>query len=219
MKAQALGNGLFRVLIPYEEGTTTVYVVTTEQGTVLVDSATYPSDVDDYILPALYELGGSPSDVRCLALTHDHADHAGGIARLAECLPHAEVRASFALPLPRSALLHDGDGILDTLQTVHLPGHTPHSVGFLDTRTRTLLSGDCLQLAGVGKYRSGILCPTDYVASCERLKAMDIERIVAAHEYDPYGSIASGSAEVARYLDACISIARGEDVSLCAFVL
>ena len=48
---------------------------------------------------------------------------------------------------------------------------------------------------------------------------MDIERIVAAHEYDPYGSIASGSAEVARYLDACISIARGEDVSLCAFVL
>ena len=212
MKAQAIGNGLFRVLIPYEEVTTTVYLVTTEQGTVIVDSATYPSDVDDYILPALDETGVPRERVRCLLLTHDHADHAGGIARLADRLPQAVVRASFALPLPNATLLQDGDMILDTLRAVHLPGHTPHSVGYLDIRTRTLLSGDCLQLAGVGKYRSGIVYPHDYITSCERLKTMGIERIVAAHEYDPYGSVASGAAAVMRYLDACIAIARGEGV-------
>lgn len=211
MKAQAMGNGLFRVLIPYEEVTTTVYLVTTEQGTVIVDSATYPSDVDNYILPALDELGVSQANVRVLALTHDHADHAGAIGYLATRLPQASVRASFALSLPGAELLRDGDVLLDALEVVHLPGHTAHSVGFLDFRTRTLLSGDCLQLAGVGKYRSGIVYPTDYIASCERLKTMGIERIVAAHEYDPYGSIADGHTAVQRYLDACIAIARGED--------
>lgn len=211
-RAEALGEGLYRVIVPYEEVTTTVYLVAADAGCAIVDSATYPSDVDGYILPALCEVGIPPETVRCLALTHDHADHAGGITHLSERLPWAAVRTSFAHPLTKGALLREGEILLGMLQTVYLPGHTAQSVGFLDLRKRTLLSGDCLQLAGVGKYRSGILLRDDYVASMERLRTMGIERIVAAHEFDPYGSIAEGRDEVERYLDACIAIARGETI-------
>ena len=91
---------------------------------------------------------------------------------------------------------------------VYLPGHTDHSVGFLDLETKTLLSGDCLQLEGIGKYRNGIGFPYLYIESCEKLEKMNISRIVTAHEYDPLGSIADGEAEVEKYLDLCIRIAQ-----------
>lgn len=212
MPFEQLTPDLFRVLIPFEEVTTTVYIVVLEAGTVIVDSATYPSDVDGYILPALRSIGVAADSVRCLALTHTHSDHAGGIARLSECFPWADVRAVSEPMLSNAKPLLDGEVLLGGLQTVFLPGHTPCSMGFLHLPSRTLLSGDCLQLAGVGKYRNGIMDPQRYIASAERLLGMDIERIVAAHEYDPLGSIANGRAEVERYLRACIAIAKGENV-------
>ena len=212
MSIELLAQDLYRVLIPFEEVTTTVYIVALEQGTVIVDSATYPSDVDGYILPAMHEAGIAADSVKCLALTHTHEDHAGGIDRLSECFPDAVVRAVSEPPLPNALPFCDGEVLLGGLQVVFLPGHTAHSVGFLHLPTKTLLSGDCLQLAGVGKYRNGIADVRRYIASAERLMKMDVARIVAAHEYDPLGSIADGRDEVERYLAACIAIAKGESV-------
>jgi glyoxylase-like metal-dependent hydrolase (beta-lactamase superfamily II) len=104
--------------------------------------------------------------------------------------------------------LTDGEKLLGCLQVVSLPGHTKNSVGFLDLRSKTLLSGDCLQLKGIGKYRNGISRPAEYIQSIKRLQEMDIECIVAAHEYDPLGSIADGKAEVSQYLELCLQIAQ-----------
>ncbi len=202
--SEKLGDGLFRIVIPFEEVTTTVYVAVYGEGVAIIDSATYPSDVDGYILPALREIGVTEADIRYLLLTHDHSDHAGGIERLREVFPRATVGAFFELP--NAVRLSDGDLLLGGLQVVHLSGHTDTAVGFLDRRTDTLLSGDCLQLDGVGKYRNGVSDRERYAASIEKLRGMDVRRIVAAHEYDPLGSIADGEAAVEQYLDECLRL-------------
>ena len=177
-------------------------------GPELVGVITDAVAASDRMILFAEELGVSAERVCALALTHNHGDHGGGLARLAELFPTAAVRALEPLSLPRYTPLADGEMLAGDLQTVHLPGHTSHSVGYLDRRTKTLLSGDCLQLGGIGKYRNGIKYPTFYLESIEKLRAMDIGRIVAAHEFDPLGSLAEGSEAVARYLNECAAIAH-----------
>ena len=77
-------------------------------------------------------------------------------------------------------------------------------MGYYDVKTKTLLSGDCLQLGGVGKYTNGIAYADPYRASIEKLRSMDILRIVAAHDYVPLGAIAEGREAVRLYLDKCL---------------
>ena len=202
-----ISDGLYRLRVPFEDITTSVYFFLNDKGAVIIDSATYPSDADEYIIPAMNELGISVKDVKVLALTHIHSDHAGGIERLSYLIPNAKVMAPFEMNVPNFLRIMDQDMFLDELMAIRLPGHSKNSVGYLDIRTNTLLSGDCLQLLGIGKYRDGIAYPELYISSVKRLKCMDIKRIVAAHEYDPLGSVAEGESEVENYLNMCIDIA------------
>ena len=57
MKTQKIDNGLYRLLIPFDNLTTTVYIAVFDTGAAIIDAATYPEDVDNYIIPALAELG------------------------------------------------------------------------------------------------------------------------------------------------------------------
>ncbi len=205
---EKIDNGIYRILIPFEKVTTTVYLYMCEQGTAIIDSATYSSDVDENIIPALKELGIPQSSVKYLLLTHRHGDHSGGIRRLAELFPDAIVGTSYPFEIANRIDLEDNKIVFGSLKGIHLPGHTDHTFGFYDTDTKTLLSGDCLQLDGVGKYRNGIQDFEQYAASINKLKKMDIERIVAAHEFDPLGSVAEGKQAVMFYLDTCIRIAE-----------
>ena len=209
MLAEALGEGLFRILVPFEDLTTTVYVVDRAGEVLLIDCATYPTDVDDYVLPALSALGIDPARVSTLALTHRHGDHAGGAARLCERLPQSTLCAFAPVKGLPTRLLQDGETITGGMQVLHLPGHTEDSVGYFDRTTGTLLSGDCLQLAGIGRYRNGVKLPDRYKASIERLRRLPIHRIVAAHEYDPLGSLARGEPAVQIYLDTCLDVIGG----------
>lgn len=206
MSIDKIDEGLYRVLVPFEdEITTTVYVVVGENGVALIDSATYPSDADGHIIPALGELGISLDKVKYILLTHSHEDHSGGAGRLMELLPEAVIGSAFSCGEPRSLKLADGDAILDRLQVVALPGHTLDCFALFDAKTKTLLSADCLQLYGVGKYRRGVGYRDLYRSSIDKLRRIEIYRIVAAHEYDPLGSVAEGESAVAEYLDTCIS--------------
>ena len=197
---------LFRIRVPFEDLYTSVYAVKTDDGVALIDTATYPSDADNYIIPALASLGVSPDGVSCILLTHTHSDHAGGTERLAELCHNARVYAYGFLSLKASAeSINDGDVFLGVIKAMHLPGHTGDSTAYLDMRTNTLLTGDCLQLFGVGKYTNGVGNPTAYSKSIERLRTAMVDRIVAAHEYEPLGSVAEGSLSVGKYLDLCIA--------------
>lgn len=203
-KIESLGHGLFRILVPFEDLTTTVYVIKGESGSAVIDCATFSSDVDEYILPALKNIGIDASDVKHILLSHSHTDHCGGIRRMSECLTNVDIHASFELDIQRYHRLMNGELILERLQAVLLPGHTDNSFGFFDIYTSSLLSADCLQLKGVGLYRKGIAYPELYRSSINMLRNMPIRRIVAAHEYDPLGSIADGESAVNRYLDLCL---------------
>jgi len=207
MSLQKVEEGIWRVIIPFEDITTTVYILEYDEGVAIIDSGKYPSDVDGYVMPACLKLGIDAERVRFILLTHTHSDHAGGLLRLCELFPLARVGFISELCASRYSKISDGEVLLGGLRVVLLPGHTADSTGYFDLRTGTLLSGDCLQLRGIGKYRQGVKYPDLYKKSLGRLREMGIRRIVASHEYDPLGSVALGAAAVGEYLDECIRAA------------
>lgn len=206
MSIEKICIDLYRILIPFEDIFTTVYVVLSKEKAAIIDSGTYASDVDLCILPALKEIGIQKNNVRYLLLTHSHSDHAGGIGRLAEHFSEAEIRAFSEIDLPHFSLFKDDEILLTDLLAISLPGHTADSGGFVHLPSATLLSGDCLQLKGIGKYRNNIADRNAYEQSVEKLKKLKLNRIVAAHEFDPLGSVADGEKNVQVYLDMCMKM-------------
>lgn len=204
MKLDTICENLYRLRIPFEDLYTSVYFVRNGSKAAIIDSGACDADIDTYVIPALQTLGIENRDVQYLLLTHAHGDHAGGIGRLSALFPTAELRAAYVVDLPHFTALDDMEILLSDLQTVYLPGHLNHSVGFLHLPSGTLLSGDCLQLKGIGKYRNNIADREAYERSVEKLLAMPILRIVAAHEFDPLGSIADGEEQVRTYLEMCL---------------
>ena len=75
---------IYRLKVPFEDLYTSVFLIKTASGNVLVDCATTSFDVNEYILPALNNLNLTIFDVKYLVLTHNHIDHAGGKNRLLE---------------------------------------------------------------------------------------------------------------------------------------
>jgi glyoxylase-like metal-dependent hydrolase (beta-lactamase superfamily II) len=118
-----------------------------------------------------------------IALTHAHGDHVGGLDRVHEAFPDAEVvismrdaralagdlsldpdepqaklRGSFVtVKTQPTRLLSPGDRI-GSLEVIAAPGHTPGQVAFLDTRDRTLIAGDAFQTRG-GVAVAGVARP------------------------------------------------------------
>ena len=204
MKIDHICPDLYRIQIPFEDIYTSVYIVRNQKNTAIIDSGADFSDVDQCIVPALQQLGIAHDVVRYLLLTHAHGDHAGGIHRLSALLPSAQIGTSYPIDLPQFISLHDRDILMSDIQVISLPGHVDHSVGYLHLPSGTLLSGDCLQLKGIGKYRKNIADRDAYENSVHKLLNMNLNRIIAAHEFDPLGSITDGEEAVRLYLEKCL---------------
>jgi len=202
---------VYRLVIPFEDIYTTVFIIKTPSGAVLLDTATYASDIDDFVLPALAELGISAGSLRYVVLSHSHRDHAGGLSRLTELFPEiciVSLSEELLAQFPASPVLcpKDGELLLDILQIIPIPGHAPDCLALYDLRTHTLLTGDSLQLFGIygsGKWGANISNPAAHLAAVERLRAMNINTIIASHDYHPCGHTACGAEEISRYLDCC----------------
>ena len=61
---------IYRLKVPFENLYTSVFLIKTASGNVLVDCATTSFDVNEYILPALNNLNLTIFDVKYLVLTH-----------------------------------------------------------------------------------------------------------------------------------------------------
>lgn len=200
-----------RITIPYKDIFTTVLILKTDRGAVLFDTATYDTDVDEYIVPALRALNVSPEDLKYVILSHNHKDHAGGLPRIMEHYPKAVIVSRSALikeKFSQYAILcpEDGQPLLDVLRIVTIPGHTADACGVYDTRNGALLCGDSLQCFGIfgsGNWACNITLPAEHFAALSKLDRLDIRTILTAHDYHPYGFMAKGKDAVRDYIESC----------------
>ena len=207
----AVTPNIYRLVIPFLDIYTTVFVVTTDSGSVLIDTATYPEDIENYVVPALQELNIPAEKLLYTVITHNHRDHAGGLERFAQLFPNTVVAAGSTgcearIPGHSVQVLEDGQTLLGPLKAVSLPGHTADFIGILDTRTNTLISGDGLQMYGIygsGNWGANISLIPEHLALGKRLKQMDIDTILASHNYHPCDWRADGKEAVHRYIDEC----------------
>lgn len=184
---------VYRLKVPFEDLYTSVFLIRKEQGNVLVDSATYVRDVDDYIIPALEEMGLSITDIHYLVLTHNHGDHVGGKERLLELVPNIKI------------VQNEWDNLLNGITVYELKGHTLDCIGVFDQHSRTLISGDGLQGAGVGKYRCSLENKDEYIKTIEKIRRdKRVENILFSHAYEPWNKDgAFGREEVEKCLQDC----------------
>jgi glyoxylase-like metal-dependent hydrolase (beta-lactamase superfamily II) len=141
---------------------------------ILVD----PGGDGNLILGRLKQLMLRP---RYIVLTHAHFDHVAALPELAAAYPAAAVAAHSAetaklgprslephrhdfnsagggayvealwKPLPEASLLLTEGDTLGPFTALHLPGHSPGSMGLLWDEEKVLISGDTLFNAGVGR--------------------------------------------------------------------
>ena len=183
-------KGIFRLKILFEAIYTSVFLIEAPSGAILVDCGAGGEDVDRFIVPAIREAGREISDIRTLVLTHKHGDHAGGLERILSLAENIEVIADVRE-------LHDG------IYTYCMAGHTDDSIGILDTRSHTLISGDGLQGAGIDKYRRITKNPSAYRETIEKIKNDGrIENILFSHAYEPWNK---DGVFGRRAVDACLS--------------
>ena len=192
-------KNIYRLKVPFDNIYTSVFLIKTDNGAMLVDSATTIEDVDEYTIPALNALGYEITDINTLVLTHHHSDHAGGKDGILSLAPDISVVNSVC-------------EICNGISTYSMTGHTEDSIGVLDMRTSTLISGDGLQGAGVDKYRCYLKAPKEYIKTVEKIKNdKRIENILFSHAYEPWNKdSAIGRDEVKACLEACIIYEKGE---------
>ena len=210
---EKINDRIYALRTPYKDIFTTVYVIKTDCGALLFDAASYDCDVEDAIIPALHQLGIGEEDLKYVLISHYHADHAGGLKRLLAAYPSTRVitrnddlkerLSSYTVLSP-----NEGELLLNDLGIVWIPGHTKDSLALLDHKTKTLISGDGLQLYGIfgsGNWGANISFPSEYMEKIQALREMDIDAILTAHDYHPLGQTYFGKAEIAAALDACLA--------------
>ena len=189
MKFQHEIGGIYRLRVPFENLYTSVFLIKTNEENILVDTATFPADVDMYILPALKEMGLCLTDIKYLILTHKHDDHIGGKNRIVQLNSNIRINEQ----LPSSLSIYD------------LKGHTLDCIGVFERQTGTLISGDGLQGAGIGRYRCSLENEEEYLKTIEKIDKDDkIENILFSHAYEPwYIDYVKGREQIKQCLKDC----------------
>lgn len=189
---------IYRLKVPFESVYTSVFLLKAENGNALIDCATYDSDVDGYILPALSELGLCLDDIDCLILTHSHGDHAGGKERLLQLKP--------TLKIVREVQ----ENLLNGITMYEMKGHTIDCIGVFDACTGTLISGDGLQGAGIGRFRCSLQSKEEYLKTIIKIQQNEnIKNILFSHAYEPwYKDSALGREQVEKCLQDCLQYVK-----------
>ncbi len=199
-------DNIYRLKIPFESVYTSVFLIREGNKNILVDCATTADDVNGYIILALEKLGLTIKDINFLVITHPHSDHAGGKARLLELCQTLKV-------IDSECLLCQG------VSVIPMAGHTKNFVGVLVGKT--LISGDGLQGAGIGRFRCGIDDKKEYLTTIDKiLNNKEIENLIFSHEYEPWNSnCAFGRENVEKCLEDCMFFATIGESSMKAIVI
>ncbi len=208
--------------------TNVVFVVGADRA-VLVEPATPYEDELSRLDAAVEELARRGTPVTQVWATHHHPDHVGGASAICARLgvplrAHPATLERVPSTVPRGAPLLEGDredvgGV--AIEVLHVPGHAPGHLAFLDRERRALVAGDMVAAIGTILIAPDEGDMVDYLASLERLARLDPEVVVPAHG----GAIRPGAEVFERYvahrllrerrvLDALGSHPRGLDALL-----
>ena len=206
---EAINQNISRLYVPFMSVATSVFLVKSVSGYILIDCATTKEDVTDIIIPAILEEDIRLSQIKYILITHRHDDHAGGLEELSKQIPDAVIGmsslAAKRMPSFKCNGFADGDLIDCTLKAYFLPGHTDDCMGYCHVSTKTLISGDCVQQYGIGKYGCGLESPKLYRETLEKLLSdKDIENIVPSHKYTPLGDADYGREAYEAHIECCI---------------
>lgn len=168
--------------------TVSVYLVTTSDGLVLIDSG-YARTVD-WLLDNIRAAGFDPANVKYIFVTHSHVDHASGAARLkpvtgarvglsAEDWGSVEQqqnsgRGNFPVRIQRDLVLKDNDTITlgdTTFKFYFTPGHTVGSTSIEFPVRHMGRTYRALTPGGLGLHYDRNWGPT-FKKSIERLRAL-----------------------------------------------
>lgn len=177
--------------------------VETPRGLLLVDTG-FPRELDQ-VEANLDAAGFGLEDVWGVALTHQHVDHAGGLAAILEhtdpvvfahpeCAPYVDGRnhpvklddddprypaGRVDVELADGSRIHTDAGLLEVVYT---PGHAPGHVSFHLPEVGVLFSGDALH--ALDGDLDGPRFPMDDAeawASMERLAERDFDQTITQH--------------------------------------
>lgn len=178
-----------------------------------IDAGKSPLDIQRYVISAAQELQFSFCNVKGILLTHSHWDHTDGLPYLLTLCPNVTVYTNSnsipALADSSYKLVKNGYLIDDLFHVVSIVGHSDDSIGFIDTRTNTLFSGDAIQLYGISTCGMFIFYGIDnYLSSLQSLLTMPIDRIIASHPYVPNGAFAIGTRQAKQHIQDSIDCAQ-----------
>jgi metallo-beta-lactamase class B len=184
----------------------TALLITTSQGHFLIDGAT--NEAADGIAANIRTLGFDPKDVRYLLATHEHLDHAGGLARLKQITgarfatrEAARLGMETGLPLAddpqhgihpafpgikAEQIIADGETLQigkQQLTVIATPGHTPGGTSYTwqsceGTNCKNIVYADSLNAVSADTYRF-----TDHPGYVATLRA-SMARIEAINDCD-----------------------------------
>lgn len=182
------------------------YLIEEEDDLTLIDAALPYSSKG--IMQAACRIG---KPITRIVLTHAHDDHLGALDLLKQELPEVHVyisnRDSRLLSGDRTldehepntpikggvptkvktradVLLHDGDRI-GSLIAISVPGHTPGSMAFMDTRNNALIAGDAFQTRG-GIAVTGTIRPLfPFPAMATWNRDVALESAIKLQRYEP----------------------------------
>ena len=228
---QKMADGIWFLKVPFGPVWTAVVLIRGKEN-MLIDSSATAQDVEDYVIPALAELGLAPKDIHWLLNTHCHGDHIGGhrkfweesgckvaaftlaAPKVSDPVPFAiKIRTAFPAysPAPQSYLqgvpvdkvIADGE-VFGDLQLIHTPGHDNDCLCWYHIPTKTLITGDSLQANGTICQGIGFYQDmAGYEKALNRLLEMDIETILCGHDYDGIGWHIQGKDAVKAALEKC----------------
>ena len=204
MNFEKISLNIYHLKVPFADNFTSVFAIVDEGDVIVMDSGDSGADVEHYVLPALRELGLTPT---VLTVSHAHRDHAGGLPALISAFPKAKVKLGD--PLAHKDLgckvqtLADKKAVTKHVKAVHLPGHSDDMFGLWDTREGILLTGDGLQQWGISRWGTIVKDRKAYMRTLDKVEDMKIERIIASHDYEPLGMEAEGREEIIELLCEC----------------
>ena len=237
--------GTYLLRVPFGPVWTGIVLVRGQKN-ILIDSSHL--EPEEYLLPALDELGMKPGDIDWLLNTHVHGDHIGGhhalvtkyglktatLVSAADALRDPvkvaiRVRTRFPQnsPPPQSylkgvepdRLLAEGELLEGRFRALATPGHDDDCLVWIDTETGTAFTGDSLQANGT--VCQGVAFYRDLAAyrqTLEKVSAEPLNNIVCGHDYDGIGSVVTGRAAVADALRFCSERVKVYGARIAAYV-